>query len=734
MTRGHVAWFGLALCLIGGCSGGAPAVERPLGYPSACERATGLRSRTTALLEAGQLDRAVRVIDAADALCPSGAQDTLPVLLAALLDLGRDDDAGRVCDRIEEATGASAASRAAAHSARSLLAGRAKDPSRPDPERLFRSAVAARKAGDAPGAQRLFDRALVDLERAAAILSRQSPQPVRLDVSNGFDDDIRKSVWAGPSAPHFMLELTNSIATVDVSTFQARTRLALPGDAYVLAMSTDGSLVAIEHHLRDKDSTVKLELRDGGTLGLLRELASWNDGVTMRDGRFSADGSILTARTDKEVLGWDVTSGAPLTSTPTPHGAQQNPESSAPTTPSDWPESEWRHLGPHASEMLYVGWEPGTGRWLSGSADGAARRWDPQTGRVLSRIETMNGEAIAWSPDAQRIVGGCGERPPPRDPRVQLDRGKHLCMWDSSGLLLHPLGELDVQKSRDRPRVAARFGPDGQQLAILSAEGLKVWDVHGARLLRTLVKWYCSRDDACSALGGFDFGAGGDLWALGGGLHRWRPDGSSAPAPYLPIDGPAGESWHTLVLPPTGDLIGVSSSTRSELFSRQKGIWLPGIIEGDARFFGPRSDSLFVAREGRIDAVDVASKKLLFSFPHPDSLNVEAFSADGRELLVGYHRGDYLFSGRTPGGSMRLWSATTGRAIATIRPVDGTDDSYVMTEGPDGRIEFFGDAGRKHAFCRSGALTLPFEACAERFEVKGLLEKQRKGDLSYLDP
>ena len=343
----------------------------------------------------------------------------------------------------------------------------------------------------------------------------------------------------------------------------------------------------------------------------------------------------------------------------------------------------------------------------------------------------MNGEAIAWSPDAQNILGGCGVRPPPPNEFVRKDKGEHLCMWDASGRRLYPLGELDVQKSHLRARVSARFSSDGQLLAILSTEGLQLWDVAGARLARTLAKWECY-PESCIVPSAFVIGPDGTIWTLTTKLERWRADGTHAPAPHPLRDAPVGQAWDGLVLDPKRDFLAVSRRGGTALFTLSNGLWQQGVIGGQGIFFDPRGTELFVANDNRIAALDLASRRELFSFPNVDTVNIETFTADGQELMIGYHQGDFF--GRWSGGSMRLWSATTGRAIATIRPVNGTDDSYVMTEGPDARIEFFGDAGRKHAFCRSGPLTLPFEACAERFEVKGLLEKQRKGDLSYLDP
>jgi WD40 repeat protein len=510
---------------------------------------------------------------------------------------------------------------------------------------------------------------------------------------------------------------------LDAKTFQPRATTS--GRAHALTLSSDGALLAVERYVSEQDPSPKLELRDGARLGLVRELALPAGVSGLFDASFSADGRVLTARSSSSVLRWSVESGRRLPDAPS--GPTQADARSGGRMPDP---SELRHLGPHASEILFAAWPAGD-RWLTGAADGAGRIWDARTGRAVSRVETRNGEAIAWSPDGRLLLGGCGLAPPPRDELLRVDRGEHLCLWKRDGGILYALPDIDLTKDRSRPSVLARFSPDGRSIAILSVEGLRSWDVDRGRPSRMLIPWSCHRE-ACSIPSHFAFAEDGSLWVPGWG--RWRIDGTAAPMPPDPPEAGPGTGRAGFALPPKGDLLAFGDSERTWLFHRARGAWETGPIRGQALFFSPEADRLFVWSDTHVDAVDLSTRRIPFELASGEPVDAHAFSPDHAELLLAHRRGEYPFTGRAPGGSLRLWSATTGRAIATIRAVDGTDDSYVMTEGPDARIELFGDAGREHVFCRAGALTLPFDACAERFEVTGLLEKQRRGDLSYLDP
>lgn len=109
--------------------------------PDPCARAAADRARAPGLIDAGKLDRALRVLAHADALCPAS-------------------------------TAASAAPRAAAEAA--LAAGG------DDVDRLIAAGLEAKRAGNIPEAQRNFD-------RSAARLSRRDGAPPSIQIRNGIE-------------------------------------------------------------------------------------------------------------------------------------------------------------------------------------------------------------------------------------------------------------------------------------------------------------------------------------------------------------------------------------------------------------------------------------------------------------------------------------------------------------------------------------------------------------------
>ena len=101
-----------------------------------------------------------------------------------------------------------------------------------------------------------------------------------------------------------------------------------------------------------------------------------------------------------------------------------------------------------------------------------------------------------------------------------------------------------------------------------------------------------------------------------------------------------------------------------------------------------------------------------------------AFSPDGRTLAATSQR-----------GGLHCFSLPDGRLLLVARGVTGADAGHVST--PSGHYDFVGaepDRAEERVLCRFGPLAFPFELCAERFRVPGLLERALGGDESYLEP
>jgi hypothetical protein len=72
--------------------------------------------------------------------------------------------------------------------------------------------------------------------------------------------------------------------------------------------------------------------------------------------------------------------------------------------------------------------------------------------------------------------------------------------------------------------------------------------------------------------------------------------------------------------------------------------------------------------------------------------------------------------------------------LLSLSAIAGAHSGYALTEGPDRRIEVFGEEAKQYPICRFGQLSYPFELCEERVTVPGLGAKVLAGDMSYLDP
>jgi hypothetical protein len=93
-----------------------------------------------------------------------------------------------------------------------------------------------------------------------------------------------------------------------------------------------------------------------------------------------------------------------------------------------------------------------------------------------------------------------------------------------------------------------------------------------------------------------------------------------------------------------------------------------------------------------------------------------------------------LLASASSDATLRLWRASDGTPLLSLSAVAGAHSGYALNEGPDRRIEVFGEEAKQYPICRFGQLSYPFELCEERVTVAGLGAKVLAGDMSYLDP
>jgi hypothetical protein len=471
-------------------AGGASAARAPA---SPCEQAAAARRRVPGLLVEGKLDRALRVLDRADARCPASAHDAIAERLEALASIGRDDDAQALAARVEAMPDATPAMRAAAAEARLVVADHA---ARPGDERgeddaeaalkagdlerarerlvaawrvrrgacgpIVRAAILARRAlvGNAAEAQRLADRAMVDCARAGgAEAALGTPSS---DVVGG----------AGPSA------------TTAVAAIAAIGAIAASADGTRLAVATP-SLVLL------------LELQGAPTVRALPGLA----GATAL--ALSLDGGRVAAADGRTLRLWDAKSGLALASRPLSAGTRGATPTLAFVGPSLWLrddgallELDARTLAPLASidakraATTAFAFDAAGDRVVV-AEPGAVRLLD-RKGAELARYEVLDAPALDLAADAARVVVGSS----------LLDAATGKALFDDPGarLELAPQGSSVARIARSRDAVslgdplrpsttrtlsvaparvtASSFRGDDHSLAIATSDGrVLLWSI-----------------------------------------------------------------------------------------------------------------------------------------------------------------------------------------------------------------------------------------------------------------
>lgn len=245
---------------------------RPL---TSCELAAAQRGRVPGLLAAGRLDRTIRVLQHADTVCPASANESLAWRVRLLAELGRADEARRIADAIDASAGASPEVRSAAKAAREeiaahgdsnadaaakaaaetslqaaivkLDAGQFVEAKRgfleawsldhPNGEALYYAGHAAKESGDGVEAQRLFDRAMVELERQSGrSMDVQAPPPI------GFSS----TRWAWSGDGRFLAMAQDQTLSIRdrQRSFHETLRLPIVGDPSAMVFSPDARTFA----------------------------------------------------------------------------------------------------------------------------------------------------------------------------------------------------------------------------------------------------------------------------------------------------------------------------------------------------------------------------------------------------------------------------------------------------------------------------------------------------------
>ncbi len=466
----------------------------------ACEQAARSRAGVPGLLAEGKLDRTVRVLQQANLACPATAPLTWPQLAETLLELGRADEAAAVAAEMEHGAAATPDALRAAQAVRDRASEVRKRA--PDPEGLYSGGVAAKGRGADAEAQRLFDRAAVDLQRAAR---NEAGRPVELsfDTPNGLASRC-VCEYRGPPAclcgatrwgsPQAVLEDINKL-----------------GAPEAIAYSPDGRLFAASHgeriYLFDA-RTWRERSRLLGHTAFVHSLAWSPDGKTL-----------VSGAADRTARSWDVATGE--------ERSRLTDDGAGITALTYAPDGSWLAVG--SGQGTFFAWDPASAaevheaskeRCAVGavafSADGRTLAatlcaqgmvlweapWFTQQTSLEKRLGLW-GTSAAWSPSG-RTLAFCNEReglwlaePDTGRKRrlAKLSRGLVAFAPDGTSLATSsPNVIYDLATNQTLPYAGHRYGehamaysPDSKTLPTSGHDGaVRVWDTRTGAEVRAI--------------------------------------------------------------------------------------------------------------------------------------------------------------------------------------------------------------------------------------------------------
>ncbi len=679
--------------------GRAPALAplAPLAPPHApsCLIAATLRARVPKNVESGWLDRALREMDRADALCPSSMRETLATKVQVWLDLGDHELARAALPRLSSFPDLTRLEREVLAKATATL----EHESKRSPDEAAKRAARARttrgleayERGDAATATREL-RAAWEVLRPDGEVLRLATQAA-LDEAHGvLTPELRRGF---DRSLHELEAATKGRVAVETpSAFTSSSSVAWSRDGRWIAVGAGRTISVFDVGRR----RITAQLR--GHAGAVLSVALSPDGKTLASS--SEDGTARLWNVDgdpRRSLHWgDVVRGWVVDESPVACVAF-SPDGHTLASASKGGVRLWRLDGSLLRKVqeppvhaLSVAFSP-DGKTLASAGRSWMHLWDVSTasGRGFSRADELGG-AVAFAPDGQslawgssaevqirsltgaliRTMSGPFDRPPTsasysRDGKWLAVGGARL--WEL------PEGAKKPRMTEDLRGTSAAFSPDGRYLAVGRGPSLTVVATAGTARFSTT-----SYTEPVHALALAD---GGRTLASGGSnVRTWRA-ASDAGSDHLDRSVGYGSPVTSLAFSPDARTLAANAWNGVSLWRDGKG---PTTLRGRGPTlsvaFSPDGTLAAGTGAGPIQLWDVtgAAGKLLRELgrvsatrrARGDGASALAFSPDAQTLAAGYI------------GSIRLWN-TSGKLKGELSFPPGVGRVTSLALSPDGK-------------------------------------------------
>jgi WD40 repeat protein/tRNA A-37 threonylcarbamoyl transferase component Bud32 len=360
---------------------------------------------------------------------------------------------------------------------------------------------------------------------------------------------------------------------------------------------------------------------------------------------FSPDGRlVLTASDDSTARLWDATTGKPVT-------------------------------GPlaHADVVTAVAFSPDGRRVVTGSQDQFARLWDVATGQLFGSPlpHRASLRAVAFSTDGRTVLTGGMDSVRRWD--VATTKPSRHALRDPKP----PAGPTGRRITPQSPGLeGAAFSPDGRKVLIWARDGAgKVWDTATGKLE------YVLRPGSPVQAGVF-IGEGSTILRVSSGkmghaVQRWEAATGRAIGGEEPLSLQDKDAGQVAALTPDGGKVLVRTGRITVR------LWdiATGKVLGPP--LGPPDVSLIcatVSPDGQTVLLGGSRSAQLYTvdtgqpigppLQHQDLVYAVVFSPDGKTALTG-----------SQDGTVRLWEASTGRAVGEFTPQRSVEALAPSTDG-----------------------------------------------------